>query len=200
MMLLEKIKNCRIILGSQSPRRQHLLKELGISFKVEVVNGIDETYPKDLYYDDIPIYLAVHKAQYYKNRLDRSTILITADTIVWLENEVINKPNDYDEAVTMLKKLSGKKHEVLTGICLKSNAKEVSFCSKTLVYFRKLTDTEIRYYVDNYKPYDKAGAYGIQEWIGYTGVEKIDGSYFNVMGLPVQELYLKLSEFIDEMP
>lgn len=195
-MLLDKIKNYRIILGSQSPRRQHLLKELGISFTVEVLNGIDESYPKGLVYEEIPVYLATHKAQYYKYLLDRQTILITADTIVCLENQVINKPNNRSEAVSILKKLSGKKHEVLTGICLKTVGKEETFCIKTDVYFCTLSDEEINYYVDNFKPFDKAGAYGIQEWIGYVGIEKIEGSYFNVMGLPVRELYQKLSEFI----
>jgi len=193
---LDKIKNYNIILGSQSPRRQHLLKELGIGFTVEVLNGIDESYPDNLFYDQIPVYLATHKAQHYKNLLDRKTILITADTIVWLDNAVINKPKDREDALTILKKLSGRKHEVLTGICLKTEGKEESFCSKTDVYFRILSDNEIAYYIDNFKPYDKAGAYGIQEWIGYAGIEKIEGSYFNVMGLPVQELYQKLSEFI----
>jgi septum formation protein len=195
-MLLDKIKNYKIILGSQSPRRQYLLKELGIGFTVEVLNGIDESYPDNLFYDQIPVYLATHKAQHYKNLLDRKTILITADTIVWLDNAVINKPKDREDALTILKKLSGRKHEVLTGICLKTEGKEESFCSKTDVYFRILSDNEIAYYIDNFKPYDKAGAYGIQEWIGYAGIEKIEGSYFNVMGLPVQELYQKLSEFI----
>ena len=198
-MLLDKIKNYKIILGSQSPRRQYLLKELGIGFTVEVLNGIDESYPDNLFYDQIPVYLATHKAQHYTNLLDRKTILITADTIVWLDNEVINKPKDRADAVVILKKLSGKKHEVLTGICIKTEGKEVSFCNKTDVYFRTLSDNEINYYIDNFRPYDKAGAYGIQEWIGYAGIEKIEGSYFNVMGLPVQELYQKLSEFITNL-
>ncbi len=198
-MLLDKIKNYKIILGSQSPRRQYLLKELGIGFTVEVLNGIDESYPDNLFYDQIPVYLATHKAQHYTNLLDRKTILITADTIVWLDNEVINKPKDRADAVVILKKLSGKKHEVLTGICIKTEGKEESFCNKTDVYFRTLSDNEITYYIDNFRPYDKAGAYGIQEWIGYAGIEKIEGSYFNVMGLPVQELYQKLSEFITNL-
>jgi len=198
-MLLDEINNYKVILGSQSPRRQHLLKELGIKFITKVKAGIDESYPDNLNYEEIPVYLAKHKAQYYENMLDLRTILITADTIVWLNNRVINKPQDHDDAIKILKDLSGKKHEVLTGICLKNSVKEETFCSKTDVYFRNLSDIEIKHYVDKYRPYDKAGAYGIQEWIGYIGIQRIDGSYFNVMGLPVQELYQKLSHFISNL-
>ncbi|MBN2349920.1 MAG: septum formation protein Maf [Bacteroidales bacterium] len=195
-MLINQLQNYRLILASKSPRRHFLLKELGLDFEVITLNEQDEIYPANLYYDEIPVYLAKEKAKIYANYIEEKTILIAADTIVWLDNEVIGKPKDQLEAVQLLKKLSGKKHEVLTGVCLKSLDYESVFCSKTNVYFRELKEDEISFYVNKFKPLDKAGAYGIQEWIGYAGVEKIEGSYFNVMGLPVQKLYTELEKFV----
>ena len=200
-MLLENLKNYKIILASHSPRRQYLLKELGIDFEIKIKdNGeikFKETYPKTLKKEQIALYNAELKAKAFENEIPDNTILITADTIVCLGNEVLNKPDDYDDAVKMLSKLSGKKHQVITGVCIKSTIKNksISFYDTTNVYFKELTEKEITYYVDKFKPYDKAGAYGIQEWIGYIGIEKIEGSYFNVMGLPVQRLYEELKKY-----
>lgn len=186
-----------IILASQSPRRQQLLGDLGISFRASTQGGVDETYPETIKGISIAEYLAKLKANAFTNELKESSILITADTIVLLNDLVLGKPSDKQEAMQVLGKLSGKKHQVATGVCLKSLEKEISFVSVTDVYFDELSADEIEYYVDNFAPYDKAGAYGIQEWIGYIGVKRIEGSYFNVMGLPVQELYKKLVHFIE---
>jgi len=193
--LINKLEKYKIILGSQSPRRHHLLKELGIKFEIMVNNSQDESYPAHITKENIPIYLAKKKSECLYENLKENTILITADTIVWLNNQVVGKPTDKEDAKNILQKLSGNKHEVHTGVCIKSLEKETTFCSKTDVYFRELTDNEIIYYLDHCKPFDKAGAYGIQEWIGYIGIERIDGSYFNVMGLPVQKLYTELLRF-----
>ncbi len=197
MTAIEKLNNYNIILASRSPRRQFLLGELGIKFTIPEYNDIEESYPPDIMADAIPLYLARKKAEYYHSLLQDKTILITADTIVWLENEIIGKPLDSDEAKMMLQKLSGRMHYVYTGVCVKSLKKETSFVAETRVFFRQLSDEEINYYVDTFNPVDKAGAYGIQEWIGYVGVERIEGSYFNVMGLPVQKLYNTLIHFIE---
>jgi len=194
---IEKLNKYNIILASRSPRRQFLLGELGIKFTFPEYNDIDESYPLNLQADAIPLYLARKKAEYYHSLLDKNTILITADTIVWLNNELIGKPRDINEAKLMLQKLSGKMHMVYTGVCIKSLQKETSFVAETKVFFRHLSLEEINYYVDTYQPLDKAGAYGIQEWIGYVGVERIEGSYFNVMGMPVQKLYNALVHFIE---
>ena len=200
-MLLENLKNYKIILASHSPRRQYLLKELGIDFEIKIKdNGeikFKEVYPKTLKKEQIALYNAGLKAKACENEISDNTILITADTIVCLGNEVLNKPDDYDDAVKMLNKLSGKNHQVITGVCIKSTLKNssISFYDTTNVYFKELTRQEITYYVNKFKPYDKAGAYGIQEWIGYIGIEKIEGSYFNVMGLPVQRLYEELKKY-----
>ncbi|MFO7657453.1 MAG: Maf family nucleotide pyrophosphatase [Bacteroidales bacterium] len=198
MNYLKKINSRRIILGSQSPRRHMLLKGLGINFEVMVNENQDETYPAGLTEYEIPVYLARKKSQAFKKLPDENTILITADTIVWIDSEVLGKPVDREDASNILHKLSGNKHEVLTGVCIRSSENETAFCVKSDVYFRHLLPEEIAYYVDNYQPYDKAGAYGVQEWIGYIGIEKIDGSYFNVMGLPTQRLFLELQKFVNE--
>lgn len=184
----------KIILASASPRRQQLLKELGIDFTVEV-KPIDETAPKELKAQEIPLYLSQKKAAEFKNTIDDNTIVITADTIVWINEKEIGKPKDYADAVNMLKTLSGNMHEVFTGVTLTSKKKSYSFFVTTKVFFKPLTAEEITYYLDNYKPFDKAGSYGIQEWLGYIGIEKIEGSYFNVMGLPLKELYEELGRF-----
>lgn len=196
-MLINKLKNYKIILASQSPRRQNLLKELGLNFEVIIIPDIDEKYPENLKAENIAMYLAEHKASHYTDLIDDNTILITADTIVWQDNEVLEKPLDFDDAVKILRKLSGRSHKVLTGMCLKKKEKTKTFFSETDVFFKNLADDEIFYYIENYKPYDKAGAYGIQEWIGFVGIEKISGSYFNVVGLPIQKLYSELMNFIE---
>ncbi len=190
-MFLEKYN---IILASNSPRRQNLLKELGVKFTVKT-NDVEETHPNHLQREQIPLFLAELKSDPFSNTLKDNELVITADTIVWVDNKEIGKPKDYDDAKKMLQTLSGNKHTVYTGVCLKSNKKKHSFWASTDVYFSKITDYEIEYYLENYKPYDKAGSYGIQEWIGYIGIEKIDGSYFNVMGLPIQKLYAELKSF-----
>jgi septum formation protein len=193
-MTFEELKKYHFILASKSPRRQFLLKDLGLDFEVHT-KDVDESFPEDLKAEQIPIYLCEKKANAFDRDLDDNTIVITADTIVWVNRHVLNKPENYDEAIRMLKILSGKAHEVYTGVCIKSKHKTKSFYSLTKVYFKSLTDYEIEYYVKNFHPYDKAGAYGAQEWIGYIAVEKIEGSYFNVMGLPVRELYEELLKF-----
>ena len=194
-MFLNNLENYKIILASKSPRRQNLLKELGVDFEIVENNNVEEIYPENIPKHDIPVFLAKIKAQGFSNKITDNQLIITSDTIVLLNNEVIEKPTDYNDAVNMLNKLSGNKHTVVTGVCITSKQKQVSFSSDTDVFFKKLTNDEITYYLDNYKPFDKAGAYGIQEWIGYIGVEKIEGSYFNVMGLPIHRLYEELKNF-----
>lgn len=193
-MNFEELKKRRLILASKSPRRQFLLKDLGLNFEVHT-KEVDESFSDDLKAQDIPLYLCKKKADAFEAELDENTIVITADTIVWVNGHVLNKPEDHPDAVRMLKILSGNMHEVYTGVCLRSTHKTKTFYSLTKVYFKPLSDEEIEYYVSNYKPFDKAGAYGAQEWIGYIAVEKIQGSYFNVMGLPLKELYEELLSF-----
>ena len=194
-MFLEKLKSYHIILASGSPRRQELLRELGLDFEVYVNEGLEEKYPPGMDQYEIPVYLAEMKARSYAAELQSKTLLITADTIVWLDGKVANKPVDSQDARRILRGLSGKRHEVITGVCFRSSERTHSFYASTLVWFSQLGNEEIQYYIDRYRPYDKAGAYGIQEWIGYIGIEKIEGSYFNVMGLPVQKVYHELKEF-----
>lgn len=191
--MISQLSTFNIILGSQSPRRKELLAGLDIEFTTKVIPGLEETYPDTLQGEEIPIYLAEQKADAYT--LEDNDLLITADTIVWLNGHVYGKPADEAEAREMLRSLSGKTHDVITGVCVRTNKKNVSFASTTKVRFAELTDAEIEHYVNKYRPIDKAGAYGIQEWIGYIGVEHIEGSYFNVMGLPIQRLYTVLKEF-----
>jgi len=196
-MLNKKLKKYNIILASKSPRRQFLLKEIGLNFKIST-KEVDESFPERLKGRHIAYYLCKKKADAFRDELKPNDLLITADTIVWVNNKVLNKPANYSEAVKMLKMLSGKMHTVYTGVCLSlpspkgGKLRERAFVVSTKVYFKKLSPKEIHFYITNYKPYDKAGAYGAQEWIGYVGVEKIIGSYFNVMGLPVKELYEEL--------
>lgn len=192
----ETIKNFpyQLILGSNSPRRQELLKSLGFKFLLKPINA-DEDYPADLIGSEIPVFLAEKKADAFPEELKETDLLITADTIVWIEGKVLNKPAKYEEAVKMLETLSGKMHEVFTGVCLKSDTKQTTFFDSTKVYFKKLTKEEIEYYVHNFNVYDKAGGYGVQDWIGYIGIDRIEGSFYNVMGLPVKELYEELVKF-----
>lgn len=190
--MLEHLEKYNIILGSASPRRKELLKGLDIPFQVVPID-VEETYPDQLVGVDIPMYLAQKKANAYP--LQDNTLLITADTIVWHEFTVYGKPKDKNDARRMLKTLSGKMHQVITGVCIKTKQRKRVFHVISDVYFAAFTDEEIEYYLEHYSPYDKAGAYGIQEWIGYVGVERIEGSYFNVMGLPVQRLYNELKNW-----
>jgi septum formation protein len=192
----ETLKNFpyQIILGSNSPRRQELLKSLGFNFLIKPINA-DESFPANLQAEDIPLYLAEKKADAYPDDLTENQILITSDTIVWCEGKVYNKPENFVEGKRMLEALSGKMHEVYTAICLKSGNKQTTFFDVSKVYFKKFKPEEIEYYLINYKPYDKAGAYGVQDWLGYIGIEKIEGSFYNVMGLPVKELYDELIKF-----
>jgi septum formation protein len=184
----------KLILGSASPRRQELLKSLGFDFLIKPTHA-DETFPADLKAQEIPIYLAEKKADAYPDELKETEILITSDTIVWCDGKVLNKPVNFLEGKQMLETLSGKMHEVYTAVCLKSGNKQTTFFDVSKVYFKKLKTEEIEYYLTNYSPYDKAGGYGVQDWIGYIGIDKIDGSFYNVMGLPVKELYEELIKF-----
>lgn len=197
MILNDLVKGYRIILASQSPRRKMLLEGLDLNFEIIVRNDIDEAYPSDLGMTEIPQFLAKSKSQHYIDLLNEKTILITADTIVWHKNEILGKPRDAEDAYKLVSRLSGSSHKVVTGVCLRSASNIRVFHSISEVVFRGLTHDEIYYYVSKYKPFDKAGAYGIQEWIGYVGIEKIEGSFFNVMGLPVQMLYKELVDFIE---
>ena len=189
------MKNYKIILASNSPRRKELLAGLDIDFEVKVLPGIDESYPEYLSVDEIPQYIAQEKAEAYRNLIDEETLVITADTVVVLGNEILGKPKDDEDAYRMLRQLSGKTHQVITGVYLMTKEKERGFSVVTDVTFKELSDEEIDYYVEKYRPLDKAGAYGIQEWIGYIGVTGLNGSYFNVMGLPVQRIYNELLLF-----
>lgn len=182
-----------IILASNSPRRKELLAGLGVPFNVLVLKDIDESYPEDLPVEDIAEYIAVKKASAYD--VTTGNTVLTADTVVVCEGEVMGKPTDGDDARRMLRKLSGKTHQVYTGVCLSSVEKRTHFSVCTDVTFKELRDEEIDHYIREYKPFDKAGAYGIQEWIGYIGITGINGSYYNVMGLPVQRIYEELKKF-----
>ncbi|MFH1161549.1 MAG: Maf family nucleotide pyrophosphatase [bacterium] len=191
-MINKRLSEFKIILASQSPRRQYLLKELGLDFEI-IATDVPEDYPADFTPVRVATYLAEKKADTFDGaRLDPKMIILAADTIVSLEGEILGKPGNYREAEAMLKKLSGKKHEVITGVCLKSRKKKNIFHVESSVYFKDLCDVEIDYYINNFQPFDKAGGYGIQEWIGYIGISKIEGSFFNVMGLPVKEVYEEL--------
>lgn len=190
--MLDNLKEYHIILASNSPRRRELLAGLGLDFEVRTLPGIDESYPDSLEGSHIPLYIARKKAEAYRTYLHKDELMITADTIVWLDRRVLGKPRDEAEAVQMLRDMSGRTHEVYTGVCLTSSARQRSFTVGTRVRFAQLCDEEIQYYVSHFHPLDKAGAYGVQEWIGYVGVEYIEGSYYNVMGLPMQRLYQEL--------
>ncbi|MFC2138492.1 Maf family nucleotide pyrophosphatase [Bacteroidota bacterium] len=193
--MLQNLEKYKIILASKSPRRHQLLKELGLDFEVFVFDSIPENFPNGLKNTEIPVFLAKQKANAYYDHINDNNLLITADTIVWQNENVIGKPKERDDAVKILKQLSGCFHQVITGVCIITKNKQSSFYSLTDVHFTELTDEEIYHYVDECKPYDKAGAYGIQELIGHIGVDRIDGSYFNVMGLPIQKLYSELKKY-----
>ena len=193
--MLEHLKKYRIVLASNSPRRKELLAGLGIDFEVRSMKGIDESWPEELRDEDIPRHISRKKAEAYLPTLADDELLITADTIVYLDGVVMGKPKDADDAKVMLRMLAGRTHEVITGVTLATREKQTTFAVTSLVTFADLTDEEIDYYIMHYRPFDKAGAYGIQEWIGYVGVTCLEGSYFNVMGLPVQRLYTELKLF-----
>ena len=189
------IKVHRLYLGSRSPRRKQLLADLRLPFEVWVKEDNPEIYSDEMSQKEVAEFLAKEKSKPYLGELKAGDILITADTIVCYRDHILGKPETREEAIDSLKQLSGNQHQVITGVCISSPDKNYCFSSETLVKFADLTEAEILYYIDNFAPFDKAGAYGIQEWIGYIGVERIEGSYFNVMGLPVQKLYTELKKF-----
>ena len=184
-----------IVLASNSPRRRELLAGLGIEFEVRVLPDIDESYPADLPVMQIAEYIAHKKASAYLLTMKDNDLVITADTVVIIGNEVLGKPKDEEDAKRMLRLISGKTHQVVTGVCLTTTKQQRHFSVSTDVTFKNLPENEINYYITKYKPFDKAGAYGIQEWIGYVGVTSLNGSYFNVMGLPVQKLWEELKKY-----
>lgn len=194
MMLTDLLKEKSIILASQSPRRQELLKGIINDFKIEV-RSVDEVYPDELSNEDVAVYLSQLKASAFDSSLNHNEIVITSDTVVCIGDKILGKPKDEKEAIEMIEGLSGKTHEVITAVTLMSLNKKHSFFDKTLVTFYDLTEEEIKYYVQNNRPYDKAGAYGIQEWIGYIGIKEMQGDYYNVMGLPLHKLYRELKKF-----
>lgn len=193
--MLENLRKYNIILASGSPRRKELLSGLEISFKVRIIEGINEDYPQSLKDEEIPLYISRKKAEAYIPTMNENDLIITADTVVLHNGKIIGKPTNIKNAFQIIKELSGSVHSVITGVTLLSRNKAKSFYTVTDVVFDNLEDDEISYYVNKYKPLDKAGAYGIQELIGYIGVKSINGSYYNVMGLPVQRLYKELKEF-----
>lgn len=194
ILAMNWVNNYNFILGSKSPRRHKLLTDLGLKFKVKTIEA-EEVYPENLSMEEIPVYLAELKAKHFNDNLKTNDLLITADTIVWHKGKVLGKPENRNHAVDILNLLSDSEHQVVTGVCLKSVEKQKSFYSVSNVIFKPLSLNEIEYYIDNYKPFDKAGAYGIQEWIGYIGITHIEGSFYNVMGLPIQKLYCELQNF-----
>lgn len=190
--MLDNLKKYKVILASNSPRRKELLAGLGVDYGVRTLPDVDESYPDTLQGADIPLYIAKEKADAYRNMLQPGELMITADTIVWLDGRVLGKPKDREDALCMLRDMSGRTHEVFTGVCITTTEWQRSFAAQTEVRFAELSEEEITYYVDKFQPMDKAGAYGVQEWIGFIGVENISGSYYNIMGLPVQRLYKEL--------
>lgn len=193
--MLENLEKYKIILCSNSPRRRELLSGLGLNFEVRVIDNIDESYNNNNRCEKIAEEISLKKADAYIKTIGNNELIITADTIVYNNGDVLGKPHTREEAIDMLSAISGKTHKVVTGVCIASKNKKKIFSVSTNVKFSSLEKEEILFYIDNYTPYDKAGAYGIQEWIGYIGVEGIEGSYFNVMGLPIQRLYSELKKF-----
>ena len=189
---MDNLKKYKVILASNSPRRKELLAGLGVDYEVRTLPDVDESYPETLQGADIPLYIAKEKADAYVAMMQPGELMITADTIVWLDDKVLGKPWDREDALQMLRTMSGRTHEVFTGVCITTTDWQRSFTAQTEGRFATLSEEEIAYYVDNFQPMDKAGAYGVQEWIGFIGVENISGSYYNIMGLPVQKLYREL--------
>lgn len=195
MKPLENIQHYKIVLASNSPRRRELLSGLNLEYTVRVLPGIDESYPDTLKGEEIPMYISREKAEAYRNSMAEDELIITADTVVCINEKVLGKPRTQEEAKEMLRELSGKTHQVITGVCLMTCGLQRTFSATTQVTFDVLTEDEIEFYVEKFRPLDKAGAYGVQEWIGFVGVSRLEGSYFNVMGLPVQRLYQELKKF-----
>ena len=196
MLLIDRLKNHRILLASKSPRRRELLKGCGLEFEIAEGRDAEESFSADMPLGEVAEYLSKVKSDAYVDTLRAGDILITADTVVIASGEILGKPRDREDAVRMLRLLSGSSHEVVTGVTLRTLDKERSFSCRSVVRFREMTDVEIEYYIDTYHPYDKAGAYGIQEWIGYVAISGIEGSFYNVMGLPVQMLWVELEKFV----
>lgn len=194
MRPLENVQHYKIVLASNSPRRRELLSGLNVNYTVKVLPGIDESYPDNLEGEEIPMYISRKKADAYRNSMEEDELIITADTVVYIYGKVLGKPKSLEEAKEMLRELSGDTHQVITGVCLTTRETQRTFSAVTQVTFDVLTEDEIDFYVEKYHPLDKAGAYGVQEWIGFVGVSKLEGSYFNVMGLPVQRLYQELKK------
>ena len=192
--MLSNLDKYEVILASNSPRRKELMSGLGIDYVIRTIPNVDESYPSHLVGAEIPEYISREKADAYKTKMQLGELLITAATIVWLDGKVLGKPVDREDAIEMLRFLSGRLHQVYTGVCLTTTEWQQSFNAKSDVEFAELTEEEIEYYVDKYRPFDKAGAYGVQEWIGYVAVKSISGSFYNIMGLPIQKLYTKLKE------
>ena len=193
-MLSKKLSKYNIILASKSPRRQELLKSLNLDFEIKT-KEVEEIFPPALFREEIPVFLSNLKAKAFENEINANDLIITSDTIVWHENEQLGKPKDANEAQEMLQSLAGKQHEVITAVTLFTKDKKTTFYDVTKVFFKELSNEEIDFYIQNYQPFDKAGSYGIQEWIGFAGIEKIEGDYFNVVGLPMHKLYLELNKF-----
>ena len=194
MKPLENIQHYKIVLASNSPRRRELLSGLNLEYTVRVLPDIDESYPDTLKGEEIPMYISREKAKAYRNSMAEDELIITADTVVCINEKVLGKPQTLEEAKEMLRELSGKTHQVITGVCLMTCGLQRTFSATTQVTFDVLTEDEIEFYVEKFRPLDKAGAYGVQEWIGFVGVSRLEGSYFNVMGLPVQRLYQELKK------
>ena len=192
--MLENLNKYKINLASNSPRRKELLSGLGVDYEVKTLPDVDESYPDGLSGEEIAKHIARGKTEAYRSLIQADELGITADTIVWLDGTVMGKPKDEEEAKDMLMRLSGKTHQVITGVCLTTASTQKTFATVTDVTFATLTDEEVDYYVTRYQPMDKAGSYGVQEWIGFVGVENLSGSYFNVMGLPIQRLYTELKK------
>ena len=198
MLLHEKLQPYRLLLASQSPRRRELIAGSGIPFTLTERYECEECYPATLPAKEVPAYLSRLKSEAYPTPLQPNDILLTADTVVILEGEVLGKPKDREDALRMVARLAGNRHTVVTGVTLRTATRIETFSAESDVWFRPLSEEEIAYYVDTYRPFDKAGSYGIQEWIGYVGIERIDGSFYNVMGLPIQRLYVELEKFINK--
>ncbi len=199
MLLHEKLKGCRLILASASPRRHQLLSECGLEFSLADKYEVDESYPESMVAEQVPLYLSQVKSDAYSQPLKGHEILLTADTVVILDDKVLGKPKDEQDAKQMLASLSGRQHTVVTGVTIRTAGQQQTFAARSDVWFRELSTEEIDFYVESFKPMDKAGSYGIQEWIGYAAIERIDGSFYNVMGLPIQKVYVELDKFFKQL-
>lgn len=197
MLLNDKLKPYRLLLASQSPRRRELMTSCGLPYEPAPKYDCEEVYPADLPAEEVPLYLSRLKSRAYPEPLTSGDILLTADTVVVLDGEVLGKPHGREDAVGVLRRLSGRRHTVVSGVTLRNAERMHTFEARTSVWFRTLSDEEIEYYIDTYRPFDKAGSYGIQEWIGYAAIERIEGSFYNVMGLPIQKVYVELDKFLD---